>query len=62
MHLTSRTLAHATPENVVPKSIATAILRSCKESASNAPKSDMVGSRYGKSQKKGMKPTREILL
>lgn len=31
-YLTSRTLAHATPENVVPKSIATTILRSYKES------------------------------
>ena len=46
-YLTSRTLAHATPENVVPKSIATAILRSCKESALNWPKSDMLGTRYG---------------
>jgi hypothetical protein len=44
-YLTSRTLAHATPENVVPKSIATAILRSCKESVLNWPKSDMLGTR-----------------
>lgn len=34
-YLTSRTLAHAMPENVVPKSIATAILRSRKESVSS---------------------------
>jgi hypothetical protein len=60
VYLTSRTLAQATPEKVLPKSIATAILRSCNESALIGQRVTWQVLRYGSLKRRAQKQPERI--